>query len=398
MTPTTASALTSQAAARGSGSTRVYNFGAGPSTLPEEMIRQIQADIYDYAGTGMGILELSHRGKEYDAIVAEIDRDVRSVGNIPADYDVLFMTGGATSQNYIVPANLLPQGATADHIVTGHWAQGSFDDAKQYASCHNSGATVHSAYHGGGDKFAHLPAESEIRYSKSPAYVHMTSNNTLYGTQWLDAQGRARLPKVPAGAFLVSDGCSDFFWDEMDVSKFGLIYGGAQKNMGTAGTTFVIVRKDLVARANKTIPRMLQYGLFAKEESRPNTPPVFAIYTVGLMVKWVRSQGGLKAMGQRNRMKAGLIYDALDRHAGEGGFYLPHAAKADRSMMNITFKCAAGPAMDDAFVAGAREHGMDVLKGHRMTGGMRASTYNAMPVEGCRALAEFIDDFAKRKG
>lgn len=398
MTPTTASALTSQAAARGSGSTRVYNFGAGPSTLPEEMIRQIQSDIYDYAGTGMGILELSHRGKEYDAIVAEIDRDVRSVGNIPADYDVLFMTGGATSQNYIVPANLLPQGATADHIVTGHWAQGSFDDAKQYVSCHNSGATVHSAYHGGGDKFAHLPAESEIRYSKSPAYVHMTSNNTLYGTQWLDAQGRARLPKVPAGAFLVSDGCSDFFWDEMDVSKFGLIYGGAQKNMGTAGTTFVIVRKDLVARANKSIPRMLQYGLFAKEESRPNTPPVFAIYTVGLMVKWVRSQGGLKAMGQRNRMKAGLIYDALDRHAGAGGFYVPHAAKADRSMMNITFKCAAGPAMDDAFVAEARDHGLDVLKGHRMTGGMRASTYNAMPVEGCRALAEFIDDFAKRKG
>ncbi len=398
MTPTTASALTSQAAARGSGSTRVYNFGAGPSTLPEEMIRQIQSDIYDYAGTGMGILELSHRGKEYDAIVAEIDRDVRSVGNIPADYDVLFMTGGATSQNYIVPANLLPQGATADHIVTGHWAQGSFDDAQQYVSCHNSGATVHSAYHGGGDKFAHLPAESEIRYSKSPAYVHMTSNNTLYGTQWLDAQGRARLPKVPAGAFLVSDGCSDFFWDEMDVSKFGLIYGGAQKNMGTAGTTFVIVRKDLVARANKSIPRMLQYGLFAKEESRPNTPPVFAIYTVGLMVKWVRSQGGLKAMGQRNRMKAGLIYDALDRHAGAGGFYVPHAAKADRSMMNITFKCAAGPAMDDAFVAEARDHGLDVLKGHRMTGGMRASTYNAMPVEGCRALAEFIDDFAKRKG
>ncbi|MDP1660815.1 MAG: 3-phosphoserine/phosphohydroxythreonine transaminase [Phycisphaerales bacterium] len=398
MTPTTASALTSQAAARGSGSTRVYNFGAGPSTLPEEMIRQIQSDIYDYAGTGMGILELSHRGKEYDAIVAEIDRDVRSVGNIPADYDVLFMTGGATSQNYIVPANLLPEGATADHIVTGHWAQGSFDDAKQYTSCHNSGATVHSAYHGGGDKFAHLPADSEICYSKSPAYVHMTSNNTLYGTQWLDAQGRTRLPNVPAGAFLVSDGCSDFFWDEMDVSKFGLIYGGAQKNMGTAGTTFVIVRKDLVARASKAIPRMLQYGLFSKEESRPNTPPMFAIYTVGLMVKWVRSQGGLKAMGQRNRMKAGLIYDALDRHAGTGGFYLPHAAKADRSMMNITFKCAAGPAMDDAFVAGAREHGMDVLKGHRMTGGMRASTYNAMPVEGCRALAEFIDDFARRKG
>ena len=385
----------SAAASRGSGSTRVYNFGAGPSTLPEEMIRQIQADIWDYAGSGMGILELSHRGKEYDAIVAETDRDLRAVGSIPADYDVLFMTGGATSQNYIVPANLLPQGATADHIVTGHWAQGSFDDAKQYASCHNSSATIHSAFNGSAERYARLPSEAEIQYSKNPTYVHMTSNNTLYGTQWLDASGKTRLPKIPAGSFLVSDGCSDFFWDELDVSKFGLIYGGAQKNMGTAGTTFVIVRKDLVARANKSIPRMLQYGLFAKEESRPNTPPVFAIYTVGLMVKWVKSQGGLKAIGNRNRMKAGLIYDALDRHPT---IFTPHARKSDRSMMNITFKCAAGPHMDDAFVAEAKLHGMDVLKGHRMTGGMRASTYNAMPVEGCKALADFIDDFANRKG
>jgi len=392
---TTASFPSSAAAATGSGSTRCYNFGAGPSTLPEEVLRQIQADIWDFKGSGIGILELSHRGKEYDAVVAEVDRDVRAVGNIPADYDVLFMTGGATSQNYIVPANLLPPGATADHLVTGHWAQGSFDDAKQYVSCHNPGATIHAAYHGGGDKFAHLPGEAEISYSKNPTYVHMTSNNTLYGTQWLDAQGRTRLPKIPAGAFLVSDGCSDFFWDELDVSRFGLIYGGAQKNMGTAGTTFVIARKDLVARANRNIPRMLQYGLFAREESRPNTPPVFAIYTVGLMVKWVRSQGGLKAVGQRNRQKAGMIYSSLDRHAA---FYKPHAAKADRSMMNITFRCAAGPAMDDAFVAEAKLAGLDVLKGHRMTGGMRASTYNAMPVEGCKALADFIDDFAKRKG
>ncbi|MFT3685337.1 MAG: 3-phosphoserine/phosphohydroxythreonine transaminase [Phycisphaerales bacterium] len=390
---TTSPAL--QTAAKGSGSTRVYNFGAGPSTLPEEVLRQIQQDVWNFRGSGIGILELSHRGKEYDAIVAETDSDIRDVGNIPADYDVLFMTGGATSQNYIVPANLLPAGATADHLVTGHWAQNSFDDAKQYVSCHNATANIHAAYQGDADKFAHLPGEAEIRYSKSPAYVHMTSNNTLYGTQWLDAHGKARIPKIPSGAFLVSDGCSDFFWDELDVSQFGLIYGGAQKNMGTAGTTFVIVRKDLVAKANKNITRMIQYGLFAKDESRPNTPPVFAIYSVGLMAKWVREQGGLKAMGQRNRMKAGLVYAALDRHAG---FYKPHAAKADRSMMNITFKCAAGPEMDDRFVVEAKTHGLDVLKGHRMTGGMRASTYNAMPVEGCRALADFIDDFAKRHG
>ena len=396
MQPTTAGFPSSHTvASRGSGSTRVYNFGAGPSTVPEEVVRQIQADVWDYAGSGMGILELSHRGKEYDTIVADVDRDIRAVGNIPADYDVLFMTGGATSQNYIVPANLLPAGATADHLVTGHWAQGSFDDAKQYSSCHNATANIHLAYHGRADRFAQLPSDDEIQYSKSPTYVHMTSNNTLYGTQWLDAQGRTRLPKVPAGAFLVSDACSDFFWDELDVSKFGLIYGGAQKNMGTAGTTFIVVRKDLVARANKSIPRMLQYGVFAKEESRPNTPPVFAIYSVGLMVKWVKAQGGLKAIGQRNRMKAGLVYEALDRHAG---FYVPHARKSDRSMMNITFKCAAGPAMDDAFVAEAKLQGLDVLKGHRATGGMRASTYNAMPVEGCKALADFIDDFANRKG
>lgn len=394
---TTTSAISPAAnpATRGSGSTRVYNFGAGPSTLPEEVLRQIQSDVWNYKNSGIGILELSHRGKEYDALVAEIDHDLRTVGNIPPDYDILFMTGGATSQNYIVPANLLPLGATADYLVTGHWAQGSLDDATQYASCHNPSAKVHAAYHGGNDKFAHLPAQQEIFYSQNPTYVHITSNNTIYGTQWLDAHGKARIPQIPSGAFLVSDGCSDFFWDEIDVTKYGLIYGGAQKNMGTTGATFVVVRKDLVARANKTIPRMLQYGLFAREESRPNTPPTFAIYTIGLMAKWIRSQGGLKVMGERNRAKAKLIYDALDRHPQ---VYAPHAAKADRSMMNITFRCKGGPAKDDTFLAEAKSHGLDVLKGHRATGGMRASAYNAMPVEGCAALADFIDDFAKRHG
>lgn len=386
-------------AATGAGCTRCYNFGAGPSTLPEEVIRQVQQDVWNFRGCGIGILEISHRGREYDAVVAEVDRDMREVGGIPADYDVLFMTGGATSQNFIVPANLLPPGGTADYLVTGHWARNSFDDATQYISCGTpgGGAKTHAAYHGGADRFARLPAEGggEINYSSNPVYVHMTSNNTLYGTQWLDTAGRSRVPKIPAGAFLVSDGCSDFFWDETDVRGYGLIYGGAQKNVGTAGATFVIVRKDIVARANRNIPRMLQYGVFAGDQSRPNTPPVFAVYTIGLMVKWVRSQGGLRAVGERNRMKAGLVYAALDRHQG---FYKPHAAKPDRSMMNITFSCRGGPAIDDRFVAEAKRNGLDVLKGHRLTGGMRASTYNAMPVQGCKALADFIDDFARRNG
>jgi phosphoserine aminotransferase len=384
---------------------RVFNFGAGPSTLPDDVLKQIQQDVWNYRGSGIGILELSHRGKEYDKLIAEIDDDLRAIGNIPRNYKILFMTGGATSQNYIVPANLLPPGGTADHIVTGYWAENTLADARQYASCSNTKATIHVAATSADKNHSYIPADADIKYSASqgrggPTYVHITSNNTIYGTQW------HRLPKIPEGAFLVSDACSDFFWKPIDVTKFGVIYGGAQKNMGTTGCSFIVIRDDILERANKDIPRMLQYGVFSREESRPNTPPTFAIYTVGLMAKWIKAQGGLAALEKLNREKAGLVYAALDANTG---FYTPHVRKEDRSFMNITFACkgvgakegGGGMEMDARFLADAGKAGLAVLKGHRAMGhggGMRASLYNAMPLAGAQALAEFIGDFAKKNG
>ena len=392
MSTTTAATAVSKAPSSASsrpGSGRIHNFGAGPSVLPEEVIRQIQEDIWNYKGSGMGILEHSHRAKHYDAIVAEVDADIREVGNVPANYKILFMTGGATGQSWIVPANLLAKGGTADYLVTGYWAEASVKDALQYCQCHNKDARINIAATSADKKHSYIPADEQCRYSDKPAYVHMTSNNTIYGTQW------HRVPAVPSGVPLVCDASSDIFSYALDVSRFGALYGGVQKNLGTTGASFVIIRDDLIAAANKDIPRMVQYGTFARDESRPNTPPHFAIYTVGLMAKWLKAQGGVPAIAKRNEEKAGLIYAALDQNAA---FWHCHARKEDRSRMNITFRAAAGEATDERFMAEAKAHGMDGLKGHRTTGGMRASTYNALPRQACVDLAELIGDFARRNG
>lgn len=369
---------------------RAFNFGAGPSVLPEEVIKQIQQDIWNYDGTGMGILELSHRGKQYDQIVADVDRDLREIGRIPANYKILFMTGGATGQNWLVPANLLPIGGTGDYIVTGYWAEGSVKDAQQYCQGSNPTASIHVAANSADQKHCYIPSDEQTKYSAKPAYVHMTSSNTIYGTQW-----RGRLPNTPAGVPLICDASSDIFSEPIDITKFGVIYGGAQKNLGTTGATFVIIRDDLIEIGHKHIPRMTQYRTYAKDESRPNTPPHFAIYTVGLMAKWIKAQGGLAKLGQANRAKAGAIYQALD---DTKGFWLGHAREADRSLMNITFRAKGGDALDDKFMAEAKAAGCDGLRGHRATGGMRASLYNAFPAEGAHVLAELIRDFAKRNG
>lgn len=373
---------------------RCFNFGAGPSVLPEEVIRQIQEDIWNFKGSGMGVLEISHRAKLYDTIVAETDATIREIGSVPANYKVLFLTGGATGQNWIVPANLLPKGATADYISTGYWSEGTIKDAQQYCQAHNPSAIIHVAATSKDKNHSYIPADADIKYSPKPAYVHITSNNTIFGTQW------RRLPAVPAGVPIVCDASSDIFSEPIDVSKYGALYGGAQKNLGTTGATFVIIRDDLIERANTDIPRMVQYRTYAKDESRPNTPPHFAVYTVGLMAKWIKSQGGLAALAKRNREKAAFIYDALDSTAG---FWIGHARKEDRSLMNITFRAKGtagvpGDALDEKFLAEAKAAGCDGLKGHRATGGMRASTYNALPAEGCKVLGELIRDFAKRNG
>jgi phosphoserine aminotransferase len=377
-------------------SARCFNFSAGPGCLPEEVIQQAQQDLWNIAGSGVGICEHSHRAKVYDKILAEAEADCRKIGNIPSNYKILFLTGGATSQNYMVPANLLAQADTADYLTTGYWAEKSAEQAKLYGG-------VNEAWDGRASKHSFIPSDAEIKYSAKPSYVHMCSNNTIYGTEWRAGETDAswRLPKVPAGVPLVCDMSSDLFCRPTDFTKFGLVYAGAQKNIGIAGTTLVVIHEDLLKRyeaivaadPRRELPSMLQYRVHAKDESRHNTPPVFAIYFSGLVFKWILKQGGLDAIFKRNVEKAGLIYDVLDKSS----FYKSHARKDSRSLMNITFRCPT-PELDDKFVAEAKAQGMDQLKGHRATGGMRASTYNAFPRAGCEALAQFMREFEKKNG
>ncbi len=375
-----------KAASTTTASGRIFNFSAGPGALPEEVIRQAQADIWDIGGSGIGIMEHSHRAKVYDGVLAEAIENCRKIANIPANYHALFLTGGATSQNYMVPANLLPEDGVAAFLTTGYWTEKTWDEVKFYSG------NCYEAWDGRGCKHDHCPSDAELNWKSTPTYVHMCSNNTIYGTQWRNADGSMRLPKIPAGSALVCDMSSDIYSRPLNISDYGLIYAGAQKNIGIAGTTLVIIREDLLKPARK-LPTMLRYEVHAKDQSRHNTPPVFAIYLSGLVFKWILAQGGVAALHKRNMEKAKIIYDVLD----SSGFYKAHSTKESRSLMNITFKCPT-EALDDQFVKEAQKNGMDQLKGHRATGGMRASTYNAMPRAGCEALAQFMREFEKKNG
>lgn len=359
---------------------RVLNFSAGPGVLPEEVLRQAQADIWNIAGTGVGIMEHSHRAATYDRLLAEAIEDCRKVGSIGDDYEVLFMTGGASAQNHLIPANLLPEGGRADYAVTGYWAKKTAGECKYYGN-------AHIAFDGGASNYHYIPSQAELKFSADPAYFHYTSNNTIMGTQY------HYVPETPAGVPLVCDMCSDIFSGPLDVTRFGLIYAGAQKNLGPAGTTVVIVRKDLLDRAPRPLPTMLSYKVFAEKESRPNTPPVFPIYVVGLVFKWILRQGGLVPIAERNRAKAKIIYDVID----SSGFFKGHAREDSRSLMNLSFHTPS-PELDKVFLAEAFKEGMDNLKGHRSIGGLRASIYNAFPTEGCDTLAQFMREFERRHG
>lgn len=371
---------------------KTYNFSAGPGCLPEEVLRQAQNDMWDIDGTGIGILEHSHRGKVFDKVLAEAMENCRKVGNIPANYKIMFLTGGATSQNHMIPMNLLPQGATADYVVTGYWAEKSSETVKFYGVSHES-------FNGKAENFSRIPADGDIKHSANPAYVHYTSNNTIYGTEF------HRIPSVPANVPLVCDMSSDMFCAPLDISKFGLIYAGAQKNVGAAGATLVIIREDLLERKVRDLPPMLSYKVQAKDESRHNTPPSFNIYLTGLVFKWILKQGGVEKMYEYNLRKAKKIYDVLDA----SGFYKGHARKdapttggaasglGSRSLMNLTFRTPTAE-LDDKFVKEAAAAGLDGMKGHRATGGMRASIYNAFPEKGCEALASFMREFEKKNG
>jgi phosphoserine aminotransferase len=365
---------------------RTFNFSAGPGVLPEDVLRQAQADLWDIDGTGIGIAEHSHRGKTFDKVLAEAEDACRKVADIPAHYKVLFLTGGATSQNFMVPANLLPDNGVAAFLTTGYWAEKTWDEVKFYSK------SCYEAFDGRPHKHAFCPTDADIAYAANPTYVHICSNNTIYGTQFRNPDGSFRYPKVPAGAPLVCDMSSDIYSRPLDISKFGLIYAGAQKNVGIAGTTLVIIREDLLKPA-RPLPTMLKYEVHAKDQSRHNTPPAFAIYMSGLVFKWILREGGLSAIHARNMAKAKLIYDVLDASS----FYKGHARADSRSLMNITFKTPSEQ-LDDLFVKEALKAGMDQLKGHRATGGVRASTYNAMPLAGCKALADFMREFERTKG
>jgi len=358
---------------------RIYNFSAGPAVLPMPVLEEAQRDLIELPGVGMSVLEISHRSKPFDEIIQGAEADIRALAKIPEGYEVLFLQGGASLQFSMVPMNLLQAGATADYIVTGVWSQKAVKEAKRVGQV-NIAATTEA------DNFTHVPSQADLKLTPGASYVHITSNNTIYGTQW-----RA-LPDTGASP-LVNDASSDIFSQPMDVAKHGLIYAGAQKNLGPSGVTLVIIRKDLLERSPASLPTMLNYKTHAENQSLFNTPPVFGIYVLRLVLKWLRANGGLEAMAEQNERKAGLLYAEIDR----SGFYRGHARPDSRSWMNVTFRLP-NEDLEKQFVKESTAAGFDGLKGHRSVGGLRASIYNAFPEDGVAALVEFMRAFERRNG
>jgi phosphoserine aminotransferase len=362
--------------------TRVYNFAAGPAVMPLPVLEQIQRDLTALPGVGMSILEISHRSATFESIIAQAEADIRQLASVPSNYRVLFVQGGATMQFSMVPMNLLGAGQTADYIDSGSFSDKAIKEAKRVGAVNVAASTKDEGY-------ARLPRQSELRLTPSAAYVHMTSNNTIEGTEW------QALPDV-GDAPLVSDTSSHMFSRPIDVNRHGLIYAGAQKNLGPAGVTIVIVRDDLLARSTAkkaSLPVMMNYAIYAQERSLYNTPPTFAIYALGLVMKWLIAQGGLAAIATINERKAAKLYAEIDRT----GFYRGTARKEDRSLMNVTFRLATEE-LERTFIKKSEAAGLDGLKGHRSVGGMRASIYNAFPEAGVDALVEFMRDFERAHG
>ena len=358
---------------------RVFNFSAGPAALPEEVLRQAADEMINWHGSGQSVMEMSHRGKEFIAIAQAAEADLRELMGIPANYKVLFLQGGASLQFEMIPINLLRGKAVADYVHTGEWAKKAIKAAKTFCNVN----VVASAE----DKsFTYAPAQADWKLTKDAAYVHYTANETIGGVEfnWVPETG-----DVP----LVCDMSSNILSRPVDVSKYGLIYAGAQKNIGPAGLTIVIVRDDLVGKAVPTPPAMLNYQTHVDAESMYNTPPTYAIYIAGLVFQWLKRNGGVVAMEQKNIEKANLLYNYLETT----DFYRNPVARSDRSRMNVPFTLKdAG--LDEEFLKGAKARGMVQLKGHRSVGGMRASIYNAMPVEGVGALVDYMKEFAASKG
>lgn len=358
---------------------RIFNFSAGPAVLPAPVLEEAQRNLVELPGVGMSVLEISHRSKTFEDILARTEADLRALGKVPANYKVLFLQGGASMQFSMVPLNLLTAGATADYLVTGSWSQKAVKEAQRVGTV-NIAASTES------ENFARIPRQDEITLTAGAAYVHMTTNNTLFGTEW-------SAEPVVGDAPLVADTSSDMFSRPIDVSKYGLIYAGAQKNLGPSGVTLVIVREDLLARSQKSLHTMFNYAVHAENGSMYNTPPCFGIYLMGLVMKWGLSQGGLDAIGANNARKAAKLYAEIDR----SGFYRGTADQASRSRMNLTFRLPSED-LEKVFVKESTAAGLDGLKGHRSVGGMRASIYNAFPEAGVDALVAFMQEFEKNNG
>ena len=358
---------------------RIFNFSAGPAVLPVSVLEEAQRDLVALPGVGMSILEISHRSKTFEAILAQTEADVRALGNVPSTHKVLFLQGGASLQFSMVPMNLLTPGTTADYIVTGGWAQKAVKEAQRVGTV-NVAASTES------ENFTRLPRLDELKLTPNAAYVHFTSNNTLFGTQWKHEPAVGDVP-------LVADTSSDMFSRPIDVATYGLIYAGAQKNLGPSGVTLVIVREDLLPRSAKSLPTMLNYAVHVENGSMYNTPNTFGIYLMGLVLKWALAQGGLAEVAKRNERKAAKLYAEIDRT----GFYRGTAVTEARSLMNVTFRLSSEE-LEKAFVKESTAAGLDGLKGHRSVGGMRASIYNAFPEEGIDALVSFMREFERNHG
>lgn len=357
---------------------RIFNFSAGPAILPEEVLKEAQENLFVLPGVGMSVMEISHRSKTFDAIIASAKNRLRSLLDINDDYEILFLQGGASLQFSMIPLNLMPPINKADYIVTGVWSQKAVKEAKRVGTVNIAASTEEG-------KFKRVTNQEELKLDPEAAYVHFTSNNTIYGTQFNSEPETENVP-------LICDASSDILHKKIDIKKYGMVYAGAQKNMGPSGVTVVIMKKELLERSQPTLHTMLNYKIHAENDSLYNTPNTFGIYIIDLICKWIQNLGGLDAMYELNKKKAGLIYDCIDN---SNGFYTGHAEKGSRSLMNITFNLKTEE-LEKQLISEATKAGFDGLKGHRSVGGLRASIYNAFPIKGVEELVSFMKEFQLR--
>jgi phosphoserine aminotransferase len=360
---------------------RIHNFAAGPAVLPVPVLEQARDEMLNWHGSGMSVMEMSHRGKHFESIIAQAETDLRTLMKIPDAYKVLFLQGGAHQQFSMLPMNFLPKDASADYILTGSWGKTAFKEAGKFGK-------VRAAFTGEKDNFNALPSAAQLDLDPKAAYLHFTSNETIHGIEWTGQ------PTPPAGVPLICDTSSDMCSRPLDVSKYALVYAGAQKNLGPAGVVVVIVRDDMLPRVPANLPLMLDYKLMADNKSLFNTPPCYGIYVVSLVLKWLLGQGGLEAIDKHNAAKAAIIYQAID---ASGGFYRGHARPDSRSRMNITFRLTSEE-LEAKFAKESAAAGLDGLKGHRSVCGLRASVYNAQTLAAAEALAGFMHEFQTKNG